>query len=506
MILFWLLLPVTTIQAASIVNSKHNLSVTGSGSVKADQESQICIFCHTPHNASPIAPLWNRPSSGASYTPYSSSTAIASPGQPTGASILCLSCHDGTIALGDILSKDTPITMSGGITTMPTGSGRLGTDLRDDHPISFEYTTGLASSNGELVNPSTLMGQVRLDATGQMQCTSCHNAHDNSYGKFLVMPNIASALCTTCHQKTNWSQTPHSYSSATWNGQLPDPWPTTDLTTVADNACENCHQPHSGGSTQRLLKHMNEEDNCASCHNGNVAAKNIMTLFNQASGHPITNTSGVHDPAEGAVVNSRHVECVDCHNPHQTRAGTDPVTGVLSGVRGIDINGIETNPITQDYQLCFRCHADSTGKPAALTPRQITQTNVRLEFTTTNPSFHPVAGPGQNPNVPSLIAPLTINSTISCKDCHNSNNSPTAGGNGPEGPHGSSWKPLLIRQYETLDYTTESASNYALCYGCHDRNSILGNQSFPLHNWHIVTVKATCNTCHDPHGISDTQG
>ncbi len=58
----------------------------------------------------------------------------------------------------------------------------------------------------------------------------------------------------------------------------------------------------------------------------------------------------------------------------------------------------------------------------------------------------------------------------------------------------------------TADFTSESSSNYALCYKCHSRSSILGNQSFPLHNFHVSGERASCNICHDPHGISSTQG
>ncbi|MDH3282203.1 MAG: cytochrome c3 family protein, partial [Gammaproteobacteria bacterium] len=186
---------------AGVATTKHNLSVSGPGAIKAATETRICIFCHTPHNAVPSDPLWNRRASGSNYTPYSSSTAIASPGQPTGASILCLSCHDGTIALGDVLSRSSPIPFAGGTTTMPVGPGRLGTDLSDDHPISFVYSASLANQSGELIVPSALTGPVRLDASGQLQCTTCHDAHNDPFGKFLVMPNSASALCQTCHQK-----------------------------------------------------------------------------------------------------------------------------------------------------------------------------------------------------------------------------------------------------------------------------------------------------------------
>jgi len=492
-----------------VSTTRHNLSVSGPGTVKATSESQICVFCHTPHSAAPSSPLWNRRNPGGVYTPYSSSTAVATPGQPTGASILCLSCHDGTIALGEILSSTTPIGMAGGVTTMPTGPGRLGTDLSDDHPVSFAYTATLASQRGELVNPATLTGAVRLDAGGQMQCTSCHNAHDDSNGKFLVMANTRSALCQTCHVKNFWSTSAHNTSNATWNGVAPDPWPTGSLTTVSANACLNCHKPHTAGGRQRLLNSAAEEGNCSSCHNAHVAQKDIMAEFNKFARHPITTTTGVHQPNEPAVVATRHVECYDCHNPHAVRAGTGTPPGPLAGVRGVGTTGAEVNPATHEYQICFRCHADSPGKPAPATTRQVAQTNVRLEFDTANPSYHPVEGAGRNPNVPSLAgapANLTTSSVIGCSDCHNNNTGPKAGGVGPNGPHGSAFASLLVRQYVTADNTSESASAYALCYNCHSRTSILGDQSFGEHRKHIVEERTSCNVCHDPHGISGIQG
>ena len=126
-------------------------------------------------------------------------------------------------------------------------------------------------------------------------------------------------------------------------------------------------------------------------------------------------TTGVHDPVEPGVVQSRHVECVDCHNPHASNATGGTLPGSLIGVRGITIGGSEINPATTEYQICFRCHADSTNKPAPRTARQIAQTNTRLEFDTLNPSYHPVAGPGKNTNVPSLLAPWTTSSMVKCE-------------------------------------------------------------------------------------------
>lgn len=499
--LFVMCLIVSQMGLASVLTTKHNLSTSGPGTVKSNQESQVCIFCHTPHNAQPDSPLWNRQDPGTSYTLYNSSTANANIGQPTGASVLCLSCHDGTIALGKVLSRTNPITMQDGVTTMPAGSTNLGTDLSDDHPISFAYTASLVTQrNGELTQPGNLTGAVKLDNSGRMQCTSCHDAHNDNNGKFLVVSNLGGALCETCHLKPAWGQTPHNISTATWDGLATDPWPNTSLTTVSDNACQNCHMPHSAGAGERLLNYVAEETNCLVCHNSHVAQEDVANEFTKSSTHPIENNTGRHTPDETAVVNSRHVECVDCHDPHAAKSGGGNPAGPLTNVRGITITGAEIQPITSEYQLCLRCHGDSTGKPAPPTPRVFPETNLRLEFSTSNPSYHPVAGIGRNPNVPSLQGGLTTSSIIQCTDCHNNDNGPNTGGNGPNGPHGSNYPHLLERQFVTQDPASESASAYALCYNCHNRNSILNDQSFPLHQKHIGGENASCNVCHDPHG------
>ncbi len=493
---------------AGIATTKHNLSVSGPGTVRAAAETEVCVFCHAPHNAAPNTPLWNRRSPGGTYVPYSSSTALGNAGQPTGASLMCLSCHDGTIALGEVLSRQSTIGMAGGVSAMPAGPGRIGTDLSDDHPVSIAYTAALAAARGELADPASLTGRVRLDASGRLQCTSCHDPHDDTNGKFLVMPNQASALCQTCHLKNSWNQSAHRLSNSAWNGVTPNPWPHSNGTTVAANACENCHQPHSAGGKKWLLNSAIEENNCYSCHNGHVAAKNVQAEFTgKPSIHPIASTTGVHDAAEPALALARHVECVDCHNPHASNATSGTLSGSLLGVPGIAISGAEARPAIAEFQICFRCHADSPGKPAPRTPRQIAQNNTRLEFDTGNPSYHPVAGPGRNSNVPSLLPPWTVSSVMKCGDCHNNNAGPGAGGTGPAGPHGSTFTPLLERQYVTTDRTAESASNYALCYKCHNRSMFLQDGgAFREHKKHVVDERTPCNVCHDPHGVSATQG
>ena len=493
----------------SILNSKHNLSLSGPGLIKSTTEEEVCIFCHTPHQAQLDIPyLWNRQETTATFTTYDSSTLYATVGQPSGASKLCLSCHDGTIALGAVLSRAGEIPFAGGIRFLPEGDTKLGTEISDDHPVSFTYDETLAATNGELVSPSLLTVDVKLDNFGMVQCTSCHDPHDDVYGKFLIKPNSFSALCISCHDRTDWSISSHANSSAVWNGSGSDPWPHTSFTSVDENACVNCHRSHNAGGSSRLLNHLLEEDNCLVCHNGNVASKNIEADLIKQSRHPVQNYTGVHDAAEdfsGSV--SNHVECVDCHNPHRvdnSTASAPNVPGVMRGVKGITAAGTQVDQAVNLYEVCFKCHADNNVLSSVGITRQNQQINTRLEFDVSNPSYHPVMGIGQNSNVPSLLQPNTTNTIIYCTDCHNSDDSTANGGAGPDGPHGSINAYLLERNYTTVDGTRESSFEYAMCYKCHDRTRLLNDGSGFLHNRHIDN--APCSTCHDPHGISSTQG
>ena len=504
LIFFVIIFSPALLSGQSVVNTEHNLSVSGPGTVKAVSETEVCIFCHTPHASSPLKPLWNKNASGATYTLYSSSTLQALPGQPDGSAILCLSCHDGTIALGNVVSRQTDIEFSGGITTMPTGPKNLTTDLSDDHPASFSYTSSLAASDGQLRDPSAILAPVHLE-NGKVQCVSCHDPHDDTNKKFLLTTTRNSDLCLSCHDKNPWATATHSLSMATWNGSAPNPWSHIEFPygTVAENACENCHDPHNSPGKPWLLKSSSEEGNCLDCHNGNTASTDIETQMLKPYTHDVYSYSNIHDPTESVMATTQHVECQDCHNPHAANDNTASAplaNGPLSELPGIDQSGNTVNPLSYSYELCYRCHADSPAKPGSPTTRVIEQNNVRLEFDLANPSFHPIEGAGVNNDVPSLIPPLTESSIIYCTDCHASD------GSSPAGPHGSIYPQILKYRYETADYTPESATNYELCYSCHSRTSILNDDSFGDHDTHIRGEDTPCNACHDPHGISHTQG
>lgn len=196
--------------AQSITTTKHNLSASGPGPYRASTETQICVFCHTPHNGNTMAPLWNRSDPGGPYSMYWSPTMDAYPSaaaapQPGGSTKLCLSCHDGTIALGATAASGT-IAMAGGVTTLPSSSGAyFGTDLSGHHPVSFRVTDQIiATNNSKGDMPLKSLAQMRanavahIDSFDYVQCASCHDAHKNPFGGFLRTAS-QDAICLACH-------------------------------------------------------------------------------------------------------------------------------------------------------------------------------------------------------------------------------------------------------------------------------------------------------------------
>jgi predicted CXXCH cytochrome family protein len=491
-----------------IRSTKHNLSISGPGTITATSESRVCIFCHIPHQkGSATRYLWNRSDPANAYIPYFSSTLKADVGQPTGASRMCLSCHDGTIALGAVATSPNEIPLKGGIRFMPLDSAsNLGTDLSDDHPVSLVYDDMLSLDNRQLREPADLPPQVKLE-DDQLQCTACHDPHHNPYGQFLVMDNTASSLCRACHNMTDWLKSSHARSTASLvrTGGL---WANTDYATVGENACENCHTPHSAGGRERLLFFAFEEDNCLDCHDGTVASANIAFEVTKAYRHGVQDYTGVHDAAEEYTFGQveKHAECTDCHNPHQANGDPSPggglVSGATTGVAGVSTAGQPVIAARYLSEICFKCHGDTDNNVVDALPvtRQINDLNLRTVFGPTGPSFHPVAGPGKNPDVPSLLPPYTANSVISCTDCHGNSDQL-----GPKGPHGSDYPFILSERYVTGDNTPESPSSYALCYQCHSRTVLLSDTSFE-HRRHVVDQQTPCSACHDPHGIGATQG
>jgi predicted CXXCH cytochrome family protein len=505
-----------------VQDSKHNLSTSGpNASFIATSETQICVFCHTPHSARSDAPLWNRTNSSESYTLYerSFSDVLAqvgdgtypdaenpSTGVPHVKTRICLSCHDGTVALGSVVNMPGTgmagvIDMAGDATIPQNAEGYIGTDLRDDHPVAIKH---MPNKDDELqsIVAETKVRLYKDDGSGRAQkdnadgnyveCTSCHNPHDNEFGNFLVKSNTGSAICTTCHQKTGYTGSAHEGSGEPYS---PGVAPNLLGTSVGTVKCMDCHFPHKAGIDNasaipngdygRYLLSFKEEQTCygnpdrwgnaAPCH-ATGFSKNIKQLLDSTiNKHDVSaNGTSLHRATEaqtsGWDTSISHVECEDCHNPHTAGTATQtqnpPVPKLvmltlqalnspLYGAGGAQVTvplswggignynylrpvGVLNNTDTganYEYEICFKCHSDHASTLPNSRALSNVSTNQAMEFSTSNNSFHPVMGPNTVNNVGALTPTwntAVTNQTMYCSDCHSNNNAA-----GPKGPHGS---------------------------------------------------------------------
>jgi predicted CXXCH cytochrome family protein len=195
------------VPGAGISNTRHDARTW----LRSDQ---VCNICHVPHHGSTEGPLWSHAITTATFTLYGSPSMNASVAQPGMVSKLCLSCHDGTVAINDFVGHT-------GTATTRIGSGNrnyLGTNLGNDHPVGITYDAALAASDTMLANPAakivTIGSAVTRTGTiattmltgGKVECTSCHDVHNiytaGSNGHSLVKVDMAgSSLCLQCHNK-----------------------------------------------------------------------------------------------------------------------------------------------------------------------------------------------------------------------------------------------------------------------------------------------------------------
>jgi len=539
---------------SAVITSKHNLAASGPGPVTSLQ-SQVCIFCHTPHSSDTnVHPLWNHELPTRSYNTYTSSTYDAGPATPLASSSKqCLSCHDGTVALGSTLARGLiPTTGSMG------ANARLTTDLSNDHPLAVQpVDDGQLAPTLFQVPPTSTDPAVRLPG-GRVECRSCHDPHapmvDPVARKFLVRSNLNGALCLACHDPSRaapnalqgWPAGAHASSSQA----VPAAPPFGPYGSVAANACGSCHLPHNSPpvAAERLFR-ATEEAACSPCHSGASVTPpllNVLQQFSKTYAHPTLTVGGQHDTAEDAfpLDGARHAECVDCHQPHRAQVTVTPaippgIHPALLGASGYD-GGAALRPASNEFEVCFKCHSDSVNKPQGPAFSQFGRTPDRLtERTVPDPhnlrlklgsgvARHNVTAARQRTaaQVPSLRANLlNLNGTagrslaagtyIYCTDCHSNDQARKSGGTGPNGPHGSSRIHLLERRYDLepppvtpgsnsggVPYISGINGTAGICNKCHDvDNSTLRDDSFKEHDKHVRGQDASCSTCHDPHGV-----
>ncbi len=196
-----------------IVGSKHDMNLVSN----ADSQNRVCAFCHTPHHALDDAsadylPLWSHELTSLTYTDYDSITFDGGGHKAsdtlTGPSRLCMSCHDGAVAV------DQHYGMVGTDVRSGDSWGEIGVgaggDLSNDHPIGFDYTAIAGVIDDEIrlatapVSNPNVVDIAELLWDGQwMTCASCHDVHNTDANEdyFLYNQQANSDICMTCHDK-----------------------------------------------------------------------------------------------------------------------------------------------------------------------------------------------------------------------------------------------------------------------------------------------------------------
>jgi cytochrome c553 len=220
-----------------LATTAHDFS--GKGAV----QTGLCTFCHTPHKAITTQLLWNHTLSTNTFA-WDIPSTTAGTNFPSfvgnlyvGPSAKCLSCHDGSVAVGDIawFNEGKPVgldnTIHGASDPMNVGFGGA---MKGNHPVAMPYpylgapntyngtTTGAQFTSSEWQpTPVLPIRMFNQDASGAisagvaagrtgMECSSCHDPHNKAAvddlflrGKLggTAVAGSTDYICLKCHIK-----------------------------------------------------------------------------------------------------------------------------------------------------------------------------------------------------------------------------------------------------------------------------------------------------------------
>lgn len=444
-------------RASHVRETRHNLSTLSSAAtrdVQSTDVNQLCVFCHTPHAATTRdaannvilpAPLWNKviPAQTA-YTGYVSDSLDATAGAPGGSSKLCLSCHDGTLAVGNMNVYNTVVGFSATMTGPAQSGGKLsgvsetgfstalGQDLRNDHPISIAYTDTLVSRDTELRRLTNVV-DARIEAASVANNVSpprdLLGTRASGYRPLLPLEN-GQVQCATCHD-------PHQ-----------------QVTNEAASGNQkflrlNRFQQASPDSVNNQTFDYSKDIICLACHDkdresdGKAASWRVWS----ESAHANPGVANEEYDAAKAGVAQRgfpanlavwQAGCLNCHDAHTAKAVTasGKYSRLLregccedSGGLGAQPNSPKSSGFARAIEeTCYQCHRNSAGSILAnATPVP----DIRSEFRTPNAVTMPITGDEKHEiGIPGttgagadfLEQPALLgvgNRHVECTDCHN---------------------------------------------------------------------------------------
>ena len=225
--------------------------VAGPANTNGTTAVGLCTFCHTPHKAQSTKLLWNHTLSANTFSWSDATTTTGGTTLPNiapayqGASVRCLSCHDGTVAIGDVswFNQGPTVANATKMGAAPgqvnneftiSGGGLGGADMKGNHPVGVPFpfgnvagtynaiTTGAQVDVNEWQADPTLNGIRLFTNTGTsftagatagktgIECSSCHDPHNGvnkvpTTSDFFLRGdytgNTAAYICLKCHKK-----------------------------------------------------------------------------------------------------------------------------------------------------------------------------------------------------------------------------------------------------------------------------------------------------------------
>ena len=295
------------------------------------------------------------------------------------------------------------------------------------------------------------------------ECLGCHNPHGGTT-KALVVENSTKELCRRCHDDMTRDRK-----------FLHGP--------VAQGACDSCHAPHA--SRFKNLLDAIGPDMCLTCH--------------KEMGPALANAKFKHKAMDGG--------CELCHDPHGSN--------------------LPMSLPQEPKELCISCHQKTGDRIAAASVKHSAVTDGRTCLNCHSPHAS---------NVADLQKDVTANTCMTCHDkpiktaagytvaavpevknpaLHKHGEIKDGSCGGCHEVHGGARRNLLVKPYEQGFFQQFSASNFALCFPCHDVQLVETQKTITSTNFrngdqnlHFVHANfgnryKNCRTCHESHAASN---
>lgn len=256
--------------AHNVRYTKHNLGTTANTKFPsqfiASTETEICVFCHTPHNAAAGRRfLWNKVNYVTTFLMYTGSPTLEfrgfnKPTAPSEVSKLCMTCHDGAGAVNAMANpRDVgpSVPMSG-----------------DDQFLDQWYG---ADSPGGSPGPAGRWGVNIGNTYSSDPETVGFQTPDSGWDVGRLFNDHPISFIYSDSQSDPTIKTPEGGWNASSIGGLPLPYSSDNNFSGYKLECTTCHDPHinyndgspGGNSAYRpfLRKTVNSSSLCFTCHN-----------------------------------------------------------------------------------------------------------------------------------------------------------------------------------------------------------------------------------------------